>query len=870
MNVFRSLAIVALIFTLSIIVSCSSSKSPVSPADLSSSDNVPQTDIVDGNGPFNAIGLMGAYELIFNPDFNSADLIPKRSSAIGESWVVNGINYFTISPCRDCLKIKGIYGDKSGVSVEFELKHPFEKGDPMVPPSASNREDLDIFDVALVIAPLNAAPTEYLLTNATAYDNICVGQDGYTTELASLTSDDTALPYFLVTDDSIYGISTWNIFAMGGEKSFNAFFSSKSSILRFDLYLTFGYGASATYLTRFDTKYYNPEFNKKAAWKVDVSPQSFWMDTDNTTPVDIEVRVYDWQIGATVSTAPDFADANPGHVYAASEVTNVSLEIPEMISTLQEQTSATSGNGNPTDPLIYNFSVLNENLLPKGNYNGLVKVTDERSVGALPPTGDRDFLVHTENGITLEYLAISEYATYQSFTVNVNTNNTGYCWTRTWGGTDYDASEGIAVDLQGNVFVAGYYGETVGFDPTGGAYQTSNGNSDIFLSKFDTNGNWQWTKTWGSTLYDQAFSVDTDQYGCVYVTGHFRESMEFNPDGGGFIATNGGMDSFLSKFDTNGNWMGTTTWGGVDGDNCYDVCVDHNNNVFVTGSFSDSVDFNPFGGDVHTSAGDSDFYLSKFTSFGTWLWTKSWGGTGWDYCVSVIVDDMGYVNVVGSFEGTADFNPDGGNPKTSNGGRDCFLSYFDPDGGWQSTSTWGGAGLDEVVCSALDSIANMFITGYFDGTADFDPAGGGSQTSAGMRDIFLTSFDSSHNWQWAKIWGGSDYDHGYAVTVDVSDNVYVGGRFRFTANFDPGGIHNETSNGGDDVFLSKFDSNGNWSWVKTWGGTENDYCNSMDMDIDGNIYIAGFFNLAVDFDPAGGNVLTSNGESDAYVSKLNY
>ncbi len=870
MSVLRPLAIIALILLLSTIVACSSSKSPVSPDNLSSSDTIPQSDIIGENGTFNALGLMGAYELIFDPDLNSADLIPKRSSAIGESWVVNGISYFTISPCGDCLKIKGMYGDKSGINVEFELKHPFEKGNDGLPPSASNREDLDIFDVALVVAPLNAAPTEYLLTNATAYDNICVGQDGYTTDLASLTSDDAALPYFLVTDDSIYGISTWNIFDMGCEKSFNAFFSSKSSILRFDLYLTFGYGSSATYLTRFDTKYYNPEFNKKAAWKVDVAPQGFWMDTDNTTPVDIEVRVYDWQIGATVSTAPDFADANPGHVYAASEVANVSLEIPEMITTLQEQTSASSGNGNPTNPLVYDFSVINENLLPAGNYNGLVKVTDERGVGALPPTGDRDFLVHTEDGITLEYLAISEYATYQSFTVNVNTSNAGYCWTRTWGGADYDSSEAVAVDLQGNVFVAGIFYETVGFDTSGGAYQASNGLSDIFLSKFDTNGRWEWTKTWGSATYDHAFSVDTDQYGCVYVTGSFSESVEFNPDGGGLITSQGERDSFLSKFDTNGNWMGTTSWGGTGTEISHDVCVDHNNNVFVAGYFSDSVDFNPSGGDVHTSVGDGDFFISKFTSLGAWLWTKSWGGIEWDYCTAMAVNDLGYAHVVGSFEGTADFDPDGGNPILSNGDRDCFLSVFGPNGVWQSTSTWGGTELDFPYDIALNTTNNIYITGYFEGTGDFDPAGGGPQTSSGQRDVFLTSFDASYNWQWAKIWGGPDYDHGYSVTVDALNNVYVGGRFRGTADFDPGGVHNETSNGDDDVFLSSFDANGNWFWVKTWGGSEMDYCNSMDTDIDGNIYVAGYFRLAVDFDPAGGNVKTSNGDSDAYVSKLSY
>ena len=142
-----------------ITVGCSSgSNTPLTPQENSSADameNIPVMGMsLHEDGSFNALGMFGAYELRINPENLTAELIAKRTSAIGESYVVSGKSYFTISPCATCLKIKSIELDVDGnVIVDFLIRHPFEKGDSLKPPSAINRLDLDVFDLALIVAP---------------------------------------------------------------------------------------------------------------------------------------------------------------------------------------------------------------------------------------------------------------------------------------------------------------------------------------------------------------------------------------------------------------------------------------------------------------------------------------------------------------------------------------------------------------------------------------------------------------------------------------------------------------------------------------------------------------------------------------------
>jgi hypothetical protein len=435
----RPVILISLLIVALAMIGCSSSaNTPLTPQGNNSAGSLDGIPIIGassyGGGVFQATGMLGAYELVINPDDSTAELTAKRIAAIGEDYIVSGISFFTIAPCSNCLKIIGIDIDADGNAILiFSISHPFKKGITSEPPSAANRLDLDVFDLAMVIAPLEGIAETYSLTGVSVYTGSCVSPDGYTTELANAVEDTAALPFFLAVDDSDTGTGTFNKFAMGEEDmTFDVGFDLSVGVLRFDMYLTMGYGFSAKKPGRLLPKYYNPEFNRKAAWKVVVTPPegddppemaNTWNDQNDTATWPVTVEVYDWQVGATVfiGAPEEFGDADSDNVFASSEITSVSVEIPGMNSSLQSVTTPDSGTGYPPDPCIYTVPIANQNLLAVGEYIGLVKVTDERAV--LAPADGRDFLIDTPDGFLLENHEMPEYATYQTFTATVVVGN---------------------------------------------------------------------------------------------------------------------------------------------------------------------------------------------------------------------------------------------------------------------------------------------------------------------------------------------------------------------------------------------------------------------------------------------------------------
>jgi len=404
-----------------LIAGCSQgAKNPTLPSN-NNLDAIPVIGLTDTGGDFNAIGLLGAYQVTVNPDTFDVTLNPKRSSAaIGDSYLVDGAAYFTIAPCTNCLTVKTYsLGPDGALIITFTASHPFAAGDPAAPPTGKNRNDLDLFDtVALVVPAAGAAtPTSYTQTSAGVYTGICSNPDGYTTELKNVTSDPAAVPFFLVVDDTA-GSATYNKLAQGTSHDFDIQLNiAGGAIPAFDIYLTMGYGSSAKKAQRLTPKYYNPEFNRKNAWKVEVTPPTGgWADNDSVTTKDVIVKVWDWQQNSAVSATVPYADeADTTTVFAESKVSNVSVEIPGMNPSLPAIQTPSSGTGAPADPLIYTVPVANEGLLAGGTYTGLVKVTDSRAVGA-GTLGTVDSLIHNPGAPNpTEWKAIPEYATYQTF-----------------------------------------------------------------------------------------------------------------------------------------------------------------------------------------------------------------------------------------------------------------------------------------------------------------------------------------------------------------------------------------------------------------------------------------------------------------------
>ncbi len=466
---------IAIAIVIMIISGCSGGNPVTTDSDKTLPEQLNYSNSESGN---NLTGITGPYELTIDADSQTVELTSKRQSAIGESYTVSGRSYFVTQPCSDCLVIQGMRYDSGNVCVNFGIKHPFEPGSALQgPPSGKNRLDLDIFDAALTVKPIGIMPSTYPLTDATI-QNVITDADGYSTELANVIGEPSALPYVLAVDDSaaIPQASTYNKFAMGAEAEFDVLFPiAPGGTLQFDLYLTFAYGFSAVLEDRFDPIYSNPEFNRKAAWKVNVTPPSGWLSFDSEIPTYVEIEVYDWQIGANVDTSL----TNPTDIYSASDVESVSVEIPGMNPSLISVpgSSAISGTGMPDDPLVYQIPVRNENLIASGDYIGVVKVTDQRNPQL--PTSGRDFIIDSPDGKARNFYEMPEYATYQTFpavvsdTINFNPVDVTPDWLHFYP---------IDICIDGN------YAYTAGESHGVHIFDISNPVAPVWVQKIDTDG----------------------------------------------------------------------------------------------------------------------------------------------------------------------------------------------------------------------------------------------------------------------------------------------------------------------------------------------------------------------------------------------
>jgi hypothetical protein len=454
-------------------------------------------------------------------------------------------------------------------------------------------------------------------------------------------------------------------------------------------------------------------------------------------------------------------------------------------------------------------------------------------------------------------------------------NAQDFAWVKKLGGTSNDRGRSIAVDASGNVYTTGYFQGTVDFDPGPGTFNlTSTGGYDIFISKLDASGNFVWGKQLGGTSPGQGYSIAVDASGNVYTTGLFGGTVDFDPGPGTFNLTSAGSDDiFISKLDASGNFVWAKRMGGTDIDRGYSIAVDTSWNVYTTGYFEGTVDFDPGPGIFNlTSAGSDDIFISKLDASGNFVWVKRMGGTSIDNGNSIAVDASGNVYTTGLFGGTVDFDP---GPDTfnltSDGSWDIFISKLDASGNFVWAKQLGGISVDKGFSIAVDASGNVYTTGAFNGTANFDPGPGTfNLTSAGDADLFISKLDASGNFEWAKQLGGTDIDYGYSIAVDASGNVYTTGFFSGTADFDPGtGTFNLTSAGYADIFISKLDASGNFAWAKQLGGTSSDHGYSIAVDTSGNVYTTGYFQDTVDFDPGPDTFnLTSAGSADIFVHKI--
>lgn len=329
------------------------------------------------------------------------------------------------------------------------------------------------------------------------------------------------------------------------------------------------------------------------------------------------------------------------------------------------------------------------------------------------------------------------------------------------------------------------------------------------------------------------------------------------------------VDSYVAE------WV--IAFGGLNAGESAGVVIDNESNVYTAGFFQNAFTFGG-GANDPTPIGQRDIFVAKTDKEGAFVWAKAIGSNNIDEGKAIAVDASGGAYVTGRFRGTADFDPNVGVAnRTSTGDDDVFVMKLNADGTFGWANTFGGTTIDEGYGIAAGA-ASVVATGYFSGTADFEPAtvgGTGVLTSTDFsRDIFVVNYDSADGaLNWVNYVAGAGLnDRGNAVAIDAAGNVYVTGYFgNADTNFNPNGAPAVPEHASSrDVFVVKYTAAGVFQWVRAIGSTGSDVGNAIVVDGDGNVYVAGSFEGTVDFDADPDNAveLISAGSDDIFILAL--
>jgi hypothetical protein len=329
------------------------------------------------------------------------------------------------------------------------------------------------------------------------------------------------------------------------------------------------------------------------------------------------------------------------------------------------------------------------------------------------------------------------------FVAKYETSSGNLVWAKSMGGLSADLGFGIAVDKNGNVYTTGNYAGACDFDPGAGTSALiSVGGSDIFISKLDKDGNYEWAKSIG----------------------------------------------------------------GINGDGGVGIAIDNTGNPIIGGTFTVTADFDPSAAISNlTSFGGSDIFVTKFNSMGLFQWAKQIGGTGSEYLEFLTTDKWGNIIYTARYDNNTDFDPSSGIFNITGSGK-VAVARLNNNGAFVWAKKLGSVGTSErSKAVAVDTFGSVYTVGEFDGTQDFDPGSGTANlTSVGSTDVFVSKLDSAGNYKWAFNLGGTNSENGNGIAVGLDASVYTTGSYNGTCDFDPStATANLTSAGSNDIFVQK-------------------------------------------------------------------
>ena len=377
---------------------------------------------------------------------------------------------------------------------------------------------------------------------------------------------------------------------------------------------------------------------------------------------------------------------------------------------------------------------------------------------------------------------------------------------------------------------------------------------------------WLWARNSGSVSNDYSNAVCTDADGNVYITGTFQGStITF----GSYVlqnTTEGFLDFFIAKYDSQGNVIWAVSDGGAEDDYAYGICIDLTGNVFITGYYgSPSLTIGP---STMNSTSVFSVFVAKYDSNGIALWGRSGDASTDDagYSYGIGSDAFGNIYITGSYGYNAEISF-GSHTLQSYGGYDMFLVKYDNDGNVLWANHMGGAQVDYSRAIHVSPDGTVHITGFFVNEADF---GSGTVVSANPA-AYMEVCVAKYNTNGANIWANyalvpstGNYASGTGITADLSGSVYITGYYQQSISFGSDTITNAGNHG---IFLAKYTSDGIPLWGKSPGGTGTNFGWAVSTEPEGNVLLTGYFESSF-LNFGGYPVINANvGFNDAFIAR---
>ncbi|WP_130734634.1 T9SS type A sorting domain-containing protein [Flavobacterium sp. J27] len=458
-------------------------------------------------------------------------------------------------------------------------------------------------------------------------------------------------------------------------------------------------------------------------------------------------------------------------------------------------------------------------------------------------------------------------------------------WAGNIGSQNSDVSAEIVSDSEGNVYFTGAFYGTANFDIGGGVHTMSNTHRSAFMVKYDGDGEIVWSGQYTTNYLDcYATGLGIDNNNNLYATGRFFGTVDFDfGPGVHYMSANttppAQMNIYLTKLNTDGGFLWARQIQGIGTKTIEAFTVDAMGNSYITGCFNNPMTFHD--GTVLTPqnpiwTGESyDIFIAKYDTEGNLLFAKQIGSGPYTQRPTAIkIDAQGNIYTGGIFVNTTDFDPGLSEfiiaPQTPNYIA-SFLLKLDSNGNFVWVKNFGSTSHLEFSSLLVDTSNAIYVSGGFMGTTDFNSGSGvNTLTTTLGGEFFLLKLDANGEFVWVK--GMKAIGRGMEIIETENHTILISGKFVGTCDFSGGNntaLFSSHSTANSDVFLAKYDLNGDLNWLKTFGGNDYIKMTSLDYNTSGAVHLIGSFQGSFDFGTTTDTFsTTSYGITDCFVMKF--